>query len=87
MNFISSLLGRRRDDGASTEPLTTAELLASGTRLCASAGGGWPAVMTTARYARSRDRAAETRSRRPAPPHRIAELLTTTPSPVARCER
>ena len=27
MNFISSLLGRRRDDGASTEPLTTAELL------------------------------------------------------------
>ncbi|CAH0377478.1 unnamed protein product [Pelagomonas calceolata] len=27
MNFISSLLGRHRDDGASTEPLTTAELL------------------------------------------------------------
>ena len=27
MNFISSFLGRRRDDGASTEPLTTAELL------------------------------------------------------------
>ncbi len=27
MNFISSLLGRRRDDSASTEPLTTAELL------------------------------------------------------------
>ena len=58
MNFISHL-GRRRDDGASTEPLTTAELL--GLRDAAlRVGRRWleRCEVTTALYARSRDRAA-----------------------------